>query len=613
MYRYTILVACLYYDISFSIDTSILERVSANADLGLIAGIQCLLLVLFEWSLERAIDLICNLFRCLLAYFPAGSRALELYYVATIDMDDLAAKCVASLTSHEPVETKQQHLLVLKQEIKHRQCPESAIALCFHAVKIALDTPHLMEPGFSIFNHLTKRLKLQEHYKPYRTQFKLLHRELMKRLGDPKERIRQKAVRALADAWSMSSELRQDVHEMVILQLQAKCNPRCKESLMSFILDQHREHKMAFRRFIPFLVACCEDSDGDLRLKSQTTLIQLFQHTPDASIKDLNHELLNYAVRPSIVDHVLSEISARRPDAKVVPVSRAGTPKLSASVPPQTSKAVVSNPPTRVNTPKLSASVHQAKVSTSKELDTPIDVVAPPMSVAEQEAVELDALDFRNGDELEECINEMLPLFEGRESEANWNPREKRVLKLRRIVRGNAISTFAPRFRTGLKSMVEGILKTVDSLRTTVCVLGCHLVQDLAKNCANLLDQPAIADMLQHLVKLTGNSKTIAAQKAAETVLVMMKHILLPVQMLKYTEIGMQSKIPFARISACNWLGLIIENHSSGRARVTSPDSQSLIQTIVAKALHDSNAGVREEMRPTYWKFARIWADRSEK
>ena len=56
----------------------------------------------------------------------------------------------------------------------------------------------------------------------------------------------------------------------------------------------------------------------------------------------------------------------------------------------------------------------------------------------------------------------MLPHFQGKETEHNWQPREKSIFKLRGLVQGNAAT---PENRTdfvaALKLMQEGILKAV--------------------------------------------------------------------------------------------------------------------------------------------------------
>ncbi len=51
--------------------------------------------------------------------------------------------------------------------------------------------------------------------------------------------------------------------------------------------------------------------------------------------------------------------------------------------------------------------------------------------------------------ELEEVFSAMIPHFEGKESEANWNLREKDILKLRRLAEGNALHHHPSVYLTG--------------------------------------------------------------------------------------------------------------------------------------------------------------------
>lgn len=51
---------------------------------------------------------------------------------------------------------------------------------------------------------------------------------------------------------------------------------------------------------------------------------------------------------------------------------------------------------------------------------------------------------------------------QGRESEHNWNPREKAVIRVRGMLRGQAFQQFPDAFVSGLKSgFFEGLSKTV--------------------------------------------------------------------------------------------------------------------------------------------------------
>lgn len=73
-------------------------------------------------------------------------------------------------------------------------------------------------------------------------------------------------------------------------------------------------------------------------------------------------------------------------------------------------------------------------------------------------------LDMASRHDLEDTFNAMRPHFEDKETEQNWHLREKDVAKLRRITTGNAPKDYRDTYLTGIKSLLEGIIKVIKSL-----------------------------------------------------------------------------------------------------------------------------------------------------
>lgn len=73
-------------------------------------------------------------------------------------------------------------------------------------------------------------------------------------------------------------------------------------------------------------------------------------------------------------------------------------------------------------------------------------------------------LDMASRHDLEDTFNAMRPHFEDKETEQNWSLREKDAIKLRRITTGNAPKVFRDTYLTGIKSLLEGIIKVIKSL-----------------------------------------------------------------------------------------------------------------------------------------------------
>ena len=76
----------------------------------------------------------------------------------------------------------------------------------------------------------------------------------------------------------------------------------------------------------------------------------------------------------------------------------------------------------------------------------------------------LDAVMVASKGDLEHEMQNMIPAFEGRESEQNWNLRDKHITRLRALVRGNAYTEYPNVFMTGIGNLQPGIVKGVHIL-----------------------------------------------------------------------------------------------------------------------------------------------------
>ncbi|KAF6220600.1 hypothetical protein HO133_003033 [Letharia lupina] len=495
-------------------------------------------------------------------------------------MELLASNTLTALKSTAPIDTKLKHLTELKAEIKHRHCPEHAVAPLFDAIRISLATPHLTDAGFSILGHLMKRLELQDQDSLLQAQGIRTYPCLLERLADQKDRIRQRALQAFTDFHSVSPP---DVEQYVRDHALTNRHPKTKEAGMQWVISIRSEKNIPFRTFVPNIVDCLEEADGSVRRTAQSTIIELFQNAGIKGTNDLQKHLQQRNVRRSIVDHILSELG------------------LTAH------EEIESAPPTQARIGELPRQTHFLGSSTAS--DPPLD--APPMSVSEQEAVHLDPLYIESHRDLEETFREMHPYFEGKESEQNWLKREKSILKLRKITKGNALQDFTTVYLAGIKGLLDGILKTVNSLRTTVSAIGCHLVQDLARVAGPGLDS-MVEILLQNLIKLCANTKKITAAKGNDTVSAIMANVTFNSRLTQHIYSACQDKNVQPRSYACGWLKIIINKHGHHKHVIEHAGGLEWIEKCLRAGLGDRDLKVRESMRSTYWAFARLWPERSE-
>ena len=125
------------------------------------------------------------------------------------------------------------------------------------------------------------------------------------------------------------------------------------------------------------------------------------------------------------------------------------------------------------------------------------------ISFAEFEATKLEPLYVESAKDMEATFAEMLPHFDGKETDQNWTRREQSVLKIRRLTRGNAPEDYLPQYTAAIKSMSDGLVKGCTSLRTSLCMVSCSCVQDIAIKLMQGLDPMAEVGELRFLLSIS--------------------------------------------------------------------------------------------------------------
>jgi CLIP-associating protein 1/2 len=228
-----------------------------------------------------------------------------------------------------------------------------------------------------------------------------------------------------------------------------------------------------------------------------------------------------------------------------------------------------------------------------------------------QEVVPMDPLYVDTQRELDDMFRDMLPLFEGRESEGNWSARDKNVLKLRRVLKGNAPTEFSQAFVAGIKSLMDGIIKVANSLRTTVSTNGSLCVQELAKVLGSALD-PMVEILIQNFIKTSAATKKIAADNGNRTVEVILSHVSFTSRLMHHMWLSFQDKNVQTRSYASGWLTILINKHAHQKAHIEHVGGLEVAEKCIKKGLADANPKVREGTRGAYWAFAQVWPDQAE-
>ena len=214
--------------------------------------------------------------------------------------------------------------------------------------------------------------------------------------------------------------------------------------------------------------------------------------------------------------------------------------------------------------------------------------------------------------DFDEMIRSMAPCFEDRESEANWIQRDRNVTKLRGLTFGNAPHDYHTAYAASIKGLCDGILKTANSLRTTLSTNGCQLIQDIAVTDGSVLD-PVLEVLLQNLIKLSGGTKKISQQNGNKTVDTVIGKITYNKRVLEHLWGACQDKNVQPRIFAAGWIKTLINCHGHNKSQIEHSGGLEILEKCLAKGLEDANPTVRTSMRSSYFEFEGMWPSRASR
>jgi CLIP-associating protein 1/2 len=311
---------------------------------------------------------------------------------------------------------------------------------------------------------------------------------------------------------------------------------------------------------------------------SDGTSLQKYRNAPGPAKSDLKKQLKNFKVRPAIEQAIVKELNP------------------TSSAPASQPDHQEDHAPSR---PTLAASV-------SSLAHRP---VTPGLPEVPTEAVEPSYVNTTR--ELDEIFREMHGYFEGRETEQNWLKREESVTKLRRLIAGNAVTDFHDQFLTGLRALLDGMIKAIVSLRTSLSKEGCSLIQDIAKAYGPAMD-PMVEILMQTFIKLTAATKKIASSQANATVDTIISKVTYNNRIMQHVWLACQDKNVQPRLYSSGWLRTLLAKEAHHKNHLEHTGGLELIEKCIKKGLADANPGVREKMRAAYWMFAGIWPARAE-
>ncbi|OAL47459.1 hypothetical protein IQ07DRAFT_682300 [Pyrenochaeta sp. DS3sAY3a] len=496
-------------------------------------------------------------------------------------MEQQAAELLAALRKPSTnVDARLQLFTNLKSGIKHNRVPDTCQAAIFECIRLAITastSAALVSTGFSTLSHYIKRLQLQNETQILTSQSAVLSAILHDKLGDARESHRTATVMILADLHHlMPTEVETLIHESI-----KGNNARAKDASMTWIVKMNKNEGLPFKSYSNQLVANLEDADAGVRDTAKRAVVDLFGHAPEHAKANLKKQLIALNVRKAIATFIISHLE------------NGAAPKEAELPPAPLPRAERPLPARRAET--LQPEIGMAD-SLALELPPPTEIV--PM----------DPIHIYTQRELDDIFRDMAPHFEGKETEQNWLARDKNTTKLRRILKGNAPSEFHGAFIIGIKSILDGILKVANTLRTTMSTNGCLLVQELAKTFGHAID-PWVEILLQSFIKMCAATKNIAAQNGNVTVDTIISNVSFNNRIMQHVSLAAQDKNVQPRTHSASWVKTLIRKHKS---QIEHSGGLETLDKVIKKGVTDANPKVREAYRSTYWTFALVWPQRAE-
>lgn len=504
---------------------------------------------------------------------------------------DQVNELLGFLRTDASVDAKVQLVTAAKSGIKQHNVPDNAIPILFEALRTASSSQHaaLVNAGFTGLNHLLTRLSRQEPKFLIKEAARTLPL-IIEKFGDQKEKYRTLALQALTTLYHAAP---MDVERSIRNTAMTGKNPRAKEMSMQWLLQMHHEEGLQFRGYVPVLMELLEDADGMVRDAAKATVIELFRSAPGSAKTDLKKQLKNFKVRPAIEQAIVKELAPTGSSTTATNTTTTSVPLAPADpIPRPESRALRKKPSTNF---AASMSSLAAERPTTPAPERP-DQVEPTYVNTQRE--------------LDDIYKEMHIWFEGKETEQNWLKREESVTKLRRLIAGNA-TDFADAYLNGFRGLLDGIIKAVMTLRTSLCKEGCSLVQDLANTFGSGID-PMVEILLQNLIKLSAGTKKISSQMANSCVEAIVSKATYGTRILQHIWSAAQDKNVQPRTYASGWLKILLTKESGHKERIEHSGGLDVVEKCIKKGLNDANPGVRERMRATYWYFATLWPARAE-
>ncbi|KAG2732554.1 hypothetical protein G9P44_004971 [Scheffersomyces stipitis] len=546
-------------------------------------------------------------------------------------------------------------VLKLKTNIKKDAVDIAQVPTYFEALSIGVDIPDLgiSVASFSTLAHLIKRVSMQDKTgMVLKNQSFLVLPIIINRLANSNTSTLSSARKALEAYWfSSPREVESAILDIALKHRNTDITLEAVHWLHHIISNVNQHFNLT--RFVPqlakLLATYPSSHSTQLQNSIKSLLCDYYNFKQNRLYKfDLARELELKNVPDTIKESIMQNIaginpestSVTKPDSNFV-IAGDGNVRVTATIESTEKRYAPVRPRYTASTvSSRSELVPTAKASSPLPVPVPAQTKMTPPPVQDHQSIpseaetllpeirdiiskynyELDtsirSVSFEGSEQMLSTFNDLLPPFNSKETEFNWGQREKNIVQMRSILRGNAPSLYRRDLIVGLKDSAEAICKAVSSLRTTLSSHGCQLV----KECAIFLktDIDSLVDLfMPSLVRLCAATKHIASTNANMSIVAICANASYSPRLLQRIVNATNEKNVQPRSYSGIWLQITVSrffnSHSFLSSHGSTPNTGvDLAMKALAKLLKDPNPTVRQIAKDSYWCLWRKLPTQSE-
>mgnify|MGYP001025599006 CR=1 FL=1 len=530
-------------------------------------------------------------------------------------------------------------ILSLKNHIKKDYVDMNHVPQYLQALSIGVDIDDLdiSSNSFSVLCHLVRRVSMQDnHGVVLKLQSYLILPIIINRLSSAKKSLRLSASKALEAFWLAAP---QQVEQAVLeIGLQNRNTGIVVQSIawLNHIVNDINPH-FKLLPFIPDLCKILATNNPDTYVAIEDLFVDFYNLKHNKIFRhDLEKSLSSNSVNSSITNEIMNKIlsSGKPTGSNTLSASKINndthlTPKMSHKPIHSDTNRPKSIPSTNSTTPlslsRQGSDIHPSATPRTKtrvgidELpESPVKFQPSESSINPQleqilQRVKytldntIPAVYINSPRQLHSVFEELIRPFNGKETEQNWNLREKNIIKLRSILRGNVSMDFKDELVSNLRDFTDGFCKSMASLRTTLSTNGCQLVKDCCIIVGSEFDS-IVDSIMPTMMKLCSATKQIASTNANMAICSVFIYLPFSHRYLQKIVAASNEKNVLPRSYSGIWMQILLIRFHDNQAFVSPHGANGfsgvdISSKVLQKLLGDANPAVRQVARECFWTF----------